>query len=74
MGGNVGRYLANSIIVTAATILIVCIASLMASYALIRMKWKLRKTFQLIFIMGNHHTDSCSTASGVYYDEAGAFN
>ena len=52
MGGNVGRYLANSIIVTAATILIVCIASLMASYALIRMKWKLRKTFQLIFIMG----------------------
>ena len=52
MGGNVGRYLANSIIVTAGTILIVCIASLMASYALIRMKWKLRKTFQLIFIMG----------------------
>lgn len=52
MGGNVGRYLANSIIVTAATILIVCIASLMASYALIRMKWKLQKTFQLIFIMG----------------------
>ncbi len=52
MGGNVGRYLANSIIVTAVTIMIVCMASLMASYALIRMKWKLRKLFQMIFILG----------------------
>lgn len=52
MGGNVGRYLVNSIIVTAATIMIVCMASLMASYALIRMKWKLRKLFQMVFIMG----------------------
>lgn len=52
MGGNVGRYLANSIIVTAATIMIVCMASLMASYALIRMKWKLRKLFQMMFILG----------------------
>ena len=72
MGGNVGRYLANSIIVTAATILIVCIASLMASYALIRMKWKLQKTFQLIFIMGI--TIPRSAAARIYHDAAGAFN
>ncbi len=52
MGGNVGRYLANSIIVTTVTIMIVCMASLMASYALIRMKWKLRKLFQMMFILG----------------------
>ncbi|MDR1772264.1 MAG: carbohydrate ABC transporter permease [Hungatella sp.] len=52
MGGNVGRYLVNSIIVTTATIMIVCMASLMASYALIRMKWRLRKLFQMMFIMG----------------------
>lgn len=52
MGGSVGRYLLNSIIVTGATILIVGLASLMASYALVRMKWKLRKFMQVVFIMG----------------------
>lgn len=52
MGGNVGRYLLNSIIVTAITILIVGVASLMASYALVRMRWKLRKPMQVLFIMG----------------------
>ncbi len=52
MGGNVGRYLLNSIIVTGATIVIVVLFSLMASYALVRMKWKLRKSMQLLFIAG----------------------
>ena len=52
MGGNVGRYLMNSIIVTGVSIAIVVAAALMASYALVRMTWKWRKTTQLIFIMG----------------------
>lgn len=52
MGGSVGRYLLNSIIVTAITIFIVGLSSLMASYALVRMKWKLRKFMQVAFIMG----------------------
>ncbi|GAA0179016.1 carbohydrate ABC transporter permease [Clostridium sediminicola] len=52
MGGNVGRYLLNSIIVTGVTIMFVSIFSLMASYALVRMKWKLRKPMQTFFLMG----------------------
>lgn len=52
MGGNVGRYLLNSIIVTAITIFIVILSSLMASYALMRMRWKFRKFMQVAFIMG----------------------
>lgn len=52
LGGNVGRYLFNSVVVTGATIAIVALASLMASYVLVRMNWKLRKPMQLLFIMG----------------------
>jgi len=52
MGGNVGRYLFNSIIVTGITILIVSFVSLMASYALIRMRFKLQKSLQVVFMMG----------------------
>lgn len=52
MGGNVGQYLLNSIIVTGISIAIVVSAALMASYALVRMRWKWRKSTQLIFIMG----------------------
>ncbi len=52
MGGSVGRYLINSIIVTGATMMIVALFSLMASYALVRMKWRLRKNMQLLFMMG----------------------
>lgn len=52
MGGNLSRYLLNSIIVTGITILFVSMFSLMASYALVRMKWKLRKFMRTFFLMG----------------------
>lgn len=52
MGGKVGRYLFNSIIVTTVTIIIVGLFSLMASYALTRMRFKLRKGLQVAFMMG----------------------
>ena len=71
MGGNVGRYLANSIIVTAATILIVCIASLMASYAPDPDEMEASEDLSADFYHGNHHTDPRSAAARIYHDAAG---
>ncbi len=50
--GNVGRYLLNSIIVTGITILLSGVLSVCASYAIARMRWKLRKPVLIIFLMG----------------------
>ncbi|ADZ82310.1 MULTISPECIES: carbohydrate ABC transporter permease [Cellulosilyticum] len=52
MGGNVGIYLLNSVIVTGMTILLTIIVAVTASYALERMVWKLRKTAMTIFMIG----------------------
>ncbi len=50
--GNVGHYFFNSIIVTGATILFTVIMSLMASYALTRMIFKVRRQMNSMFILG----------------------
>lgn len=50
--GNVGVYLFNSVVVTAATILISGILAAMASYALVRMKWRLQGTMLTVFLLG----------------------
>lgn len=50
--GNVGTYFLNSIIVTAATIIFTAIISVMASYALTRMVFKIRKPLNTLFILG----------------------
>jgi len=50
--GNVGHYFFNSIIVTGATLLFTAIISVMASYALTRMVFKVRKPLNSIFILG----------------------
>lgn len=52
MGGNVGIYLLNSVIVTGMTILLTIIVAVTASYALERMVWKLRKIAMTIFMIG----------------------
>lgn len=52
VNANVGVYFMNSVIVTGITIFITVLISLMASYALVRMKWKLRNTTLLIFMTG----------------------
>lgn len=52
LGGNVGHYFINSVIVTAATILFTVIFSVMASYALTRMVFKIRKQMNSFFILG----------------------
>jgi len=50
--GNMGRYLFNSVVVTAVTIIVTVMASLMSAFAMIRMKWKLSKTFMMILMLG----------------------
>ncbi len=50
--GNMPRYFLNSIVVTVATILITLITSVMASYALTRLKWKGRTTMNKFFMLG----------------------
>jgi raffinose/stachyose/melibiose transport system permease protein len=50
--GNVGRYLLNSIIVTGVTIILSGLLGVSASYAIARMRWKLRKPVLVIFLMG----------------------
>jgi len=52
MGGNVGHYFLNSVIVTGATILLTVIMSVMASYALTRMVFKIRRQMNSFFILG----------------------
>ncbi|EPR09999.1 carbohydrate ABC transporter permease [Ruminiclostridium papyrosolvens] len=50
--GNVGKYFMNSVIVTAATIILTSIIAVMASYALTRMVFKLRKPLNSFFVLG----------------------
>ena len=52
VGAKVGIYLLNSVIVTAATIAVTCLLSLMASYALTRMKWRGQKAMLQFFLLG----------------------
>lgn len=52
IGGKVGLYLANSIIVTGATILLTALVSLMAAYALTRMVWRGRRAMNVFFLLG----------------------
>ncbi len=52
LGGKVGVYLLNSVIVTGVTILVTCLFSLMAAYGLIRMKWRGQKTVMAFFMLG----------------------
>ncbi|HEY5586231.1 MAG TPA: carbohydrate ABC transporter permease [Ruminiclostridium sp.] len=50
--GNVALYFQNSVIVTAASIIISGILAIMASYGIARMKWKLSKFVLVIFLSG----------------------
>lgn len=50
--GNVFRYFLNSVIVTGVTIIISSILIASASYAIVRMKWKLSKPVLFIFLLG----------------------
>jgi len=50
--GHMYRYFLNSLIVAAATIIIVLIASFMATYAMTRLVWRGRKTMNKLFMLG----------------------
>lgn len=50
--GNVGRYLFNSIIVTGLTIIFSGILAVCASYAIARMRWKLKRATTVLFLTG----------------------
>ena len=50
--GNMGRYFLNSTFVAVSTIIIVLIASFMATYAMTRLVWKGRKTMNKFFMLG----------------------
>lgn len=50
--GNVGLYLLNSIIVTGLTIVLSGILGVSASYAIARMRWKLKRPVMVLFLMG----------------------
>jgi raffinose/stachyose/melibiose transport system permease protein len=52
LDGNIGRYLTNSVIVTAASVIITSLLAAMASYAIARMQWKLSQTMLVIFLLG----------------------
>ncbi len=50
--GNMPRYFLNSLIVAVSTIIITLIASIMATYAITRLKWKGRKRMNSFFMLG----------------------
>lgn len=50
--GNIGLYLQNSAIITAASILVSTVFATMAAYAIARMKWKLSNAALLAFLGG----------------------
>jgi raffinose/stachyose/melibiose transport system permease protein len=52
VNGKVVLYLMNSVIVTSVTIILTVVFSIMAAYALTRMKWKLRNSTLILFMMG----------------------
>lgn len=49
---NMGRYMLNSVIVTALTIFFTALLSTMATYAIVRLKWKLSRLVYLVFLVG----------------------
>ncbi len=49
---NMGRYMLNSVIVTALTIFFTALLSTMATYAIVRLKWKLSRVVYLVFLVG----------------------
>lgn len=49
---NVLRYMVNSIIVTGLTIFFTLLLASMATYAIVRLKWKLSRAVNMIFMMG----------------------
>jgi len=50
--GKVGLFLVNSIIVTGVTIIVSNILACMATYGIVRMKWKLSSTTLTVFLLG----------------------
>jgi raffinose/stachyose/melibiose transport system permease protein len=50
--GHVGLYFMNSILVTVITVIFSDILAAMASYGIIRMKWKLSKVVLTVFLLG----------------------
>ena len=50
--GNMPRYFLNSLIVAVATIVITLTASVMATYAITRLRWKGRKRMNSFFMLG----------------------
>lgn len=49
---NIPKYLMNSIIVTAITIVFTLLLSAMVTYAIVRLKWLLSKTVYILFLVG----------------------
>lgn len=49
---NIPKYLMNSIIVTAITIVFTLLLSAMVTYAIVRLKWFLSKTVYILFLVG----------------------
>lgn len=49
---NMGTYMFNSVLVTAATILFTLLLTAMATYAIVRMRWKLSKLVYTVFLVG----------------------
>ena len=50
--GNMPRYFINSVIVSVSAILLVIIASMMATYAITRLKWKFSAQMNAFFMLG----------------------
>lgn len=50
--GNMGRYFLNSVIIAVATIFVVMMVSMMATFALTRMIWKGKKRMNDFFMLG----------------------
>lgn len=50
--GDMPRYFLNSLVVAVSTIFITLIASIMATYAIMRLKWKGRKHMNRFFMLG----------------------
>lgn len=52
MSGKMGTYFMNSVIVTTITVVFVAVFSIMAAYAITRMRWKLSRFTEALFIFG----------------------
>lgn len=52
LGGKVGLYLANSILVTSCAIVLTLLVSCMAAYAVSRLRWRLSRAAMVFFLLG----------------------